>query len=368
MGLHQNRNGLFNMCDNGLVQLSHCPSFDCRPIAYVDKHASGANNGTTPEDAYTDIQTAIDNDPKKEILIQGYGESDCYPAGIVLADCVYLHGVDSVWIDCEDSNYAVRGNEVVNGTVVHEWTTQIDGINVKNSPSAILYILGNIYNCEVKNITDSSYHNGGFYSCYGVIENCSVHTGGSIDDRYRYYGFFECAAAFKNCHVYDIMGACVGFERYLSADNCSCKRIGILYSHLLDRRVASLGFSNGGLVGRDLIIIDCVVEDCEYGFNFGSFGCTTSATNCTTTRGYIGVSVCGDTTLLDVSSTAMLRYGFKVTQDYGDMLFINCSASSQSCGYYLNNTVAIPEFINCNDGGCLEPDSWDCGNGRCASV
>ena len=152
MGLYRNQNGLFNICDNGLFQMSDCPSFDYRAIAYVDKKATGANNGASWVDAFTDIQTAINAHACKEIQIKGYGENDCYSADIKLKDCVYLKGVDDVWIDGLNTiNYGIRGAEY-NDNYFFAKNIKIENVNIKNCVHFAFYKILKITfeNCNMK--------------------------------------------------------------------------------------------------------------------------------------------------------------------------------------------------------------------------
>jgi len=55
-----------------------------RPIAYVDKYATGAGDGTTWTDAYTTIQAAVTaHTSTHRIYIKGYGKADPYAEDVV---------------------------------------------------------------------------------------------------------------------------------------------------------------------------------------------------------------------------------------------------------------------------------------------
>ena len=117
-----------------------CPPFDGRTITYVDMHVvGGTGDGSSPANAYDDIQDAIDAKPRTEIQIQGYGKLDTYPTGISLLDCTYLHGIDNVWIDGNNVlDVSIHGNSLT--------TTKIDSINIKNSIVKAFYKCESVYN------------------------------------------------------------------------------------------------------------------------------------------------------------------------------------------------------------------------------
>ena len=150
-----------------------CGDFDNYPVIYVDKKATGAGHGSSWTDAYTDIQTAVNAHPRAEIQIKGYGESDCYPAGISLPECAYLHGMDTgsgaVWIDGENSNIIGISGGGIDGT------TKIDSINIKGCKNSCFAYCPLIINCSIKDTTlnGSGNQSGGFWNC-NILDNCSA--------------------------------------------------------------------------------------------------------------------------------------------------------------------------------------------------
>jgi len=171
-------NGLEIYCDSGdLAETDECPcgcpSFEGRSIIYVDKHASGTGDGSSWADAYTDIQTAINAHPKKEIQIQGYGENDYYPGGIDLIECSYVKGIDDVWINGE--------NSIIYGISGAAPNSRIESINIKKCKYYGVFIAREAVNVTVKNLYTSS-QGGAFVNCES-LSNCvadDIHGGESF--------------------------------------------------------------------------------------------------------------------------------------------------------------------------------------------
>lgn len=242
-----NRNGFVDLCDNNNVRLSDCPGFDCRPITYVDKHATGTGDGSSLENAYIDIQTAIDEKPYTEIQIQGYGEFDAYPAGIVLDECVYLKGIDDVWIDDEN-----QGNNAISGTDI--FSTKIENISAKRCTFTFMRC-ANINNCFSKLDNGSATAQGSFEGCIGVF-NCSVDSSfqtGSI-------GAFRRCTDLSDCISYggDVAGG--GFVQCENLTNCSASRTPqpfIICSGIILECSADLGQLDGFRT-ENATLINCI--------------------------------------------------------------------------------------------------------------
>ncbi len=204
-------NGLQVYCDNGLLAETDecpcgCPDFEGRTICYVDKNiVGGTGDGSSWANAYTDIQTAINAHPKKEIQIQGYGESDCYPAGIVLAECVYLKGVDDVWIDGQNTfDFGISGGAGFVAT-----NTLVKNINIKNCKYNPNQDRGAFYFCE--NLDGCSVKDTIFYGFYGYISAIDCNANNA-------YGGFSGKIS-TNCHT---EGCGVGFLATSNAILTSC--------------------------------------------------------------------------------------------------------------------------------------------------
>jgi len=218
-------NGLKVYCDNGLLAENDecpcgCPSFVGRTIAYVDKNVvGGLGDGSTWANAYTDIQTAIDANPKKEIDIQGYGESDTYPAGIVLSDCNYLKGIGDVWLDGNGISTGINGNDIT--------TTKIKTINIKNCNLGFSGLRGGgiVENCLIKECVIGFYLFSGAIlinciadSClrvgYGILDNCTLTNCIGRNTTIDSSGLFYSGSAVYKCTI------CI-FNNFIASDNGS---------------------------------------------------------------------------------------------------------------------------------------------------
>lgn len=239
-------NGDLVYCENGnLAETDECPcgcpDFDGRVIAYVDKHATGANDGTSLLDAYTDIQTAIDNDPKKEIQIQGYGEFDTYQDGIILAECIYLKGVDDVWIDSSFPTFAITGNA----------ETRVDFINVNGGTGFLLIV--NVNNCIIKNASGGSTSTGVFNQCTNIDLCTSLNSGTS------------------------------GFSSFTNATSCNATNSdghGFLFNNANVTSCNSLNNNGVGFVGDDSILLECVSDGNGLNGSSGFFCSNSTLTTC----------------------------------------------------------------------------------------
>jgi len=251
MGLHKNRNGLFNMCDNGLVQFSDCPDFDCRPIIHVDKHAAGTDDGSSWANAYADIQTAINAHPCNEIQIHGYGENDCYSAGVVLAECCYIKGIDDVWIDGEDIEiFGIDGNNLD--------STKINAVNIKNCRNTGIKRCNEVINSTVKNISQYLSSHGAFLQC-NSLDNCTADNIASV------YGFYNCLNI-NSCTVANSHGGFSHTSGYSGFTATNCNAVDNIYvgfaglnNTIIECTANNSGDgSNGGFSNRYSTLINCV--------------------------------------------------------------------------------------------------------------
>lgn len=295
--------GKLALCSSGKIGVGNkcvcgCPSFTGRTITYVDKNVvGGIGDGSSPANAYTSIQDAIDAKPKTEIQIQGYGESDAYPAGIVLAECVYLKGVDDVWIGLNSENFGMSGLNIT--------TTKIESINIKyniNSGSGFLNCY-NLIDCHVEYISGNVILSFGFLGC-NIIDSCTGN------------GHFQC---FQNC-----------------IDLIDCNSIDSLRG----------GFSNC----EDLI--DCSSTNTGTASFWQGFVECSTLLNCSSINGPT-IEECINTTLIGCivdSSIDIGNNGGFFNCD--NSIFTNCiSQNNQGCGYAGNSGAT---FISCQDiNNCL---------------
>lgn len=248
--------GKLALCDSGKVGVGDecicgCPDFEGRTITYVDKHAIGTGDGSSWVNAFTDIQTAIDTYPKREIQIQGYGESDTYPAGIVLAECVYLKGVDNVWIDGNNSNIiGINGNSLD--------TTKLDSINIKGCKNSNFSDCQELINCNIKdtilNVTLDDF--GGFLNCQ-VLDECDAD---NISNN----------VSFANCKA---LNNCVSENSYFGFRNSGISGFDLVNCTATNHTAGAIAGINGVMVG-------CVAEllTTPIGGAFSTNNC--SLTNC----------------------------------------------------------------------------------------
>ena len=221
-------NGLEIYCENGLLAEQDecpcgCPPFEGRSIIYVDKHASGTGDGSSWTDAYTDIQTAINAHPKKEIQIQGHGESDAYPAGVTLVDCVYLKGVDSMWID--GVSYSLIGIDGLGSS-----STKLEDLKIKRCSHDVRFCYDSlIENCQFfeafAGVLDSS---GSILDCYfeEVSSGVAIYTGNILGCTASNIGtgFQDCDnSILTNCVVDASIGIpTVGFGNNTNSTHINC--------------------------------------------------------------------------------------------------------------------------------------------------
>jgi hypothetical protein len=316
------------MCDNGYVRLSDCPGFDCRPIIYVDKHATGTGDGSSWANAYTNIQTAVNAHPCKEIQIKGYGEEDCYPAGITLPECAYLHGVNvdsgDVWIDGENTEYyGIAGPGI-------SLESKIDSINVKDCYRTFIRYVRYVYNSTV-------------YAHYSIIG------GGSVVGR----GFSNCYYAY-NCNAIElstISAFSYGFHTCLNLDTCTATNCygpfwsdnsNSVYTDCISDYGYAVGFSASGGT-----FINCVSNNCVTGWN-------------------PGFNLNGNCTLTGCTAAYNKGKGFGDPIYYGQSIFTDCVAHDNGgCGFGFGQEQT---YINCSGhNNCLNVGG-DCSRQNCDEV
>lgn len=323
MGIHKNRNGLFNVCDNGLVQLSNCADFECRPIVYVDKHANGSRDGSSGANAYISIQAAVNAHPQTEIHIKGYGENDCYIAGIVLPECAYLKGVGDVWLD---------GLSAFVCGILGNTSTKVEYINIKNCYNKAFCRINYINNCKAKNNNTSGNNLGVFDDCENV-DTCE--SDGSVTVSFV-SGFSNCKNVI-DCVARNHTGRGFIFKGGVTSFCSGCTSTDNLWG----------GFVSTPSYEMRHTYINCTSTNCG---NFGFGGSFTVLENC---------SASGTTSFypeLDDGS------GFHMH----DSTLTNCnSEGNESCGY----TGFSSEYAGCTENNnCLDPRTYDCRYQRCEEV
>ena len=355
-------NGLEIYCDNGLVAETDdcpcgCPSFTGRTITYVDKNVvGGTGDGSTWANAYTSIQDAIDNHPRKEIDIKGYGELDQYPTGILLTNCNYLKGIGNCWIGGSGYDWVIGRTT----SAVITDTVKLENLTIKNtniSPSVhssrgIVGIRGIFLDIRAPESIGEPYD-----GCSGTFERCYA-----SDSWYGINFSYYLPSIVTDCHTTNVGGTGISFgmneEASLSSSITNCTVTG--------------GGSNGGFgFGSYGTMTDCVATGCSRGFYVRG---NANLVNCTAINGGVGFrsnAMDTDTIFTGCNAINNLGDGFSniggvcnscVSTGNGtvDTTFwgfgfskcsnlINCSAvGNQSCGYYANiSTIGCSESGNC---------------------
>ena len=375
-------NGLNIFCDNGLVADVNecpcgCPPFEGRSIVYVDKHATGTGDGSSWENAYTDIQTAINTHSRKEIQIKGYGENDCYPADIVLQECTYLKGIDStngsVWVDGTSLAYGIRG--AIDYTDILGETQKVENLNVKNALNGFVYISGIIDSCKYKGTRNNDMKV--FRHCIGKVLNCEIFDSGSTNTYGSIYGFYACRGEIENCHVNNISshsgGAAfhlgrnyISFDSYGTITNCSC-------NGFTTNNNGGYGFYiDNSYKSGVCTLINCTCTDAGGGFFISSWF-DDIFSNCTATDmyrdGFQLVSNGLTMTTTECSATNCGDSGFVLTTDRtGSIVIESCSSNNtDGCGFRLRYPGSV-NFVATNLtilSECQDPNNYNCNKGYC---
>lgn len=142
-----------------------CPAFEGRPVICVDKYATGTGDGSSWENAYTKIQTAVNAHPKAEIQIKGYGEVDKYNELVILLECAYIKGIGSTWVNGVRAGYAAYFPSLI------RYKTRAEAINTCGTLSEGFQFVDEVINCRAEGHSGGTSY--GFDRC-GYLENCTA--------------------------------------------------------------------------------------------------------------------------------------------------------------------------------------------------
>lgn len=140
-------------------------------VVYVDNLATGNNDGSSWANAYTDLQTAVDNSNGADIWVKGNGTANPYGTLILTAaNRSYLYGG---FAGTESAlSERISGYETVIYGTSTETGVFIDGINCTNSS-------GNELIDRFTIIVEADYARG-IYGVRGTISNCKIKVSGGM--------------------------------------------------------------------------------------------------------------------------------------------------------------------------------------------
>lgn len=128
-----------------------CPPPSCedtgKPICYVDKHATGAGDGSSWADAYTTIAGGNTKALTHRVYVKGYGSGDPYSENIGGIDLV---GIGDVWVNgrCTPgaSYFCIYNITLTGSTTAYGGKFLIDGKSY-----------GKFVGCSVKNVSTTGH-------------------------------------------------------------------------------------------------------------------------------------------------------------------------------------------------------------------
>ena len=313
--------GNIEKCTDTNLRSSYCPSFKCRKEVYVDKHANGLKNGSSWEDAYNDLQTAINKHPYNTIKIKGYGRADSYTGGLKTKGCTHLVGTEDTWISGAGYNKTTHGFYYDVSTHYPTVYSKFENISIRDCCVGFRnYWQTQFINCKVEYC-----YSGWDYLRRVDIENCSalnciygvqycyqskilnfqvVHTDNTVVYS-AYSGFHACnTSTFTNCYVKK-------FSRGFDNDT---------YDNIYTNCEADSCY-NYGFMSNNSQIIECRAHHCGVGFA-GHTGDTFTRCNAYSNKG------CG----------FMNYYGNNAT-------YVDCTQSGNCTDQYNNCTPSHPDYL-----------------------
>ncbi len=291
-----------------------------RPIAYVNKNATGAGDGTSWADAYTTIQAAVNADGlTHRIYIKGYGEAGIYSEDVtnpgIGSGAINLTGTDDTWI------------KSVTGTTNISYCAT--NITAKNPGGSATYV----------GFKDGSTPNPTCINCTAV--DCYI---GFADVTSYYCSAEDCTSVgFQtgDCTECDATDCVVGF--FAAGLRDTCTTVG-----------CTTGFSAGG--GNDCSATGgtqgfynfhcdtCTATNCTiYGFNAATS--TTTATDCEAINCPTGYRTI---TTTDCTATGCTAYGFYFQPNSPD----GCTADTCGIGFHNSNLTASNNYTDCTAVDC----------------
>jgi len=317
-------------------------------IIYIDKDATGREDGNNWANAYTTINAALATGSGYRYYIMGHGQSDPYVENISVLDDYQFIGRGSVWIS---GRFAVRHGNCIK-------SINVDGTGITPATVSLVY-------CGVGN----------------VYMNCTVYGAGTPGD--GWHGFWSGSAdvatvlinRFYNCKAINCITS--GFLAYNQCYMCSCEadNCGIGFYIWHNQRTPDLTgyyecYAHDCNVGFSVIpsaeridFRECVaVDNASYGFYDlgGSYSYSNKYDSCVSrSNGDDGFySVSGDP---NIHSTCVSdgNAGHGYFGAGGVAEFTDCDSLNNSlCGYY-NADLASGNTASGNGAGCDPGDYCD---------